>query len=236
MLATDRMAMNPGGRQPVRAVQQVAVGSLGLPGELSVPPGAWGQVLFAHGQGSSRLSTRNWWVAGVLQQLGLATLLFDLLTEDEALCEQQPADVDMLGERLVQAIDWAARQPDLAGLDVGLFGSGTGVAAAMVAAAARPAGVQAVVSRGGRPDLAAHRLSQVQAPTLLIVGGADVEVLARNRQALRQLCGSKRLEVVPGATHMFAEPGAMASVAALAAGWFGGHLQPREPRFGLGRH
>jgi pimeloyl-ACP methyl ester carboxylesterase len=203
---------------------QVRVGPLALPGDLHVPAQAGALVLFAHGSGSSRLSERNRWVAGVLQQHRQATLLFDLLSEDEAADRRKVFDIDLLGERVTQALDWVAEQPALAGLQVGLFGASTGAAAALQAAAQRPGRVGAVVSRGGRPDLASRWLSRVSAPTLLIVGGADHEVLELNRQALRLLQCNKRLEVVPGATHLFEEPGALGSVAELAASWFQTHL------------
>lgn len=195
-----------------------------LPGDLSVPPHAKGLVLFAHGSGSSRLSERNRWVARQLQRHGLATLLFDLLTAEEALDRRMVFDIPLLGQRVVQAMRWAAQRDELAGLRLGLFGASTGAAAALVAAAQKPQHVAAVVSRGGRPDLAGEWLPHVQAPTLLIVGGHDEEVLALNRQALRLLKGRKRLEVVPGASHLFEEPGTLDSVAALAVSWFEQHL------------
>lgn len=208
---------------------QVRVGPQGLPGDLVRPSQSHALVLFAHGSGSSRLSGRNRWVAEVLQQHRLSTLLFDLLDEDEAAERRKVFDIGLLSERVQQALDWAAGQTPLAGLSLGLFGASTGAAAALCAAAARPGLVAAVVSRGGRPDLAADHLAQVQAPTLLIVGGADLEVLALNRQALRELHCSKRLEVVPGAGHLFEEPGALGSVARLAAAWFDTHLGRRPP-------
>jgi pimeloyl-ACP methyl ester carboxylesterase len=209
--------------------QQVQVGPKALPGDLDIPQQARSLVLFAHGSGSSRLSSRNRWVAELLQQHGLATLLFDLLDDDEAADRRKVFDIGLLSRRVDQALDWAAAQAALAGMNFGLFGASTGAAAALCAAAARPGNVAAVVSRGGRPDLAASCLPQVSAPTLLIVGGADREVLALNRQALRELHCNKRLEVVPGATHLFEEPGALDSVAELAAAWFETHL-------GRGRH
>jgi dienelactone hydrolase len=206
----------------------VRVGPHGLPGDLVRPAGAGALVLFAHGSGSSRLSSRNRRVAGRLQREGLATLLFDLLGEAEALDRRRVFDIERLGERLVQAVDWAAAQPALTGLRMGLFGASTGAAAALAAAAERPQRIGAVVSRGGRPDLAGTRLAQVRAPTLLIVGGDDADVLALNRDALQQLRCPKRLDVVPGATHLFEEPGTLDAVADLAAGWFVTHLSP-EP-------
>jgi putative phosphoribosyl transferase len=204
--------------------EQVRVGALALPGELDIPPQAVALVLFAHGSGSSRLSSRNRGVAAVLHRHRLATLLFDLLTQLEAADRRTVFDIDLLGERVGQALDWVRQRADLAGLRVGLFGASTGAAAALMAAATRPGRVGAVVSRGGRPDLAAHCLAGVDAPTLLIVGSADAQVLALNRQALRQLTCNKRLEVVPGATHLFGEPGTLSSVAELAAAWFENHL------------
>lgn len=210
---------------PTRAInEEVKVGPRALDGELVIPPAPAGLVLFAHGSGSSRFSTRNRWVAGVLQRQHLATLLFDLLEEDEAADRRQVFDIALLARRIVQALDWTRQRDDLSGLRIGLFGASTGAAAALVAAAARPATVGALVSRGGRPDLAADALDQVQAPTLLIVGGADTEVLELNRLAYRRLACTKRLEVVPRATHLFEEPGALDSVAELAAAWFENHL------------
>jgi len=195
-----------------------------LQGDLAVPPRTQGLVLFAHGSGSSRLSTRNRWVAQQLQQHGLATLLFDLLTEEEAQDRRMVFDIPLLAQRVAKAMRWAQQREELAGLRMGLFGASTGAAAALVAAAQKPQQVAAVVSRGGRPDLAFEWLSHVQAPTLLIVGGRDTDVLELNRQALRLLQAPKRLEVVPGATHLFEEPGTLDGVAALAAEWFEQHL------------
>jgi dienelactone hydrolase len=206
----------------------VRVGPHALPGDLVLPAGAGALVLFAHGSGSSRFSSRNRRVAGRLQREGLATLLFDLLDEAEAADRRRVFDIPLLGARLVQAIDWAAAQPALAGLRTGLFGASTGAAAAIEAAAERPERVGAVVSRGGRPDLAGASLPRVLAPTLLIVGGADLDVLALNRDALQQLRCPKRLDVVPGATHLFEEPGTLDIVADLAAGWFLTHLAPES--------
>jgi putative phosphoribosyl transferase len=200
--------------------EPVQLGALALPGDLVIPTHASGLVMFVHGSGSSRLSPRNRWVAEVLHQHHMATLLFDLLTEEEAQDRRKVFDIELLGQRVVEAIHWAGHHPDLAGLHLGLLGASTGAAAALVAAAERPARVAAVVSRGGRPDLALDSLGRVQAPTLLIVGGLDTEVLALNRQALRLLRATRRLEVVPGASHLFEEPGALGSVAVFAASWF----------------
>jgi putative phosphoribosyl transferase len=209
-------------------VERVRVGTSALPGELDVPPDAGGLVMFVHGSGSSRLSARNRRVAEVLQHHRLATLLFDLLTDEEGADRRNVFDIELLSRRVEDALDWSERRTDLADWPVGLFGASTGAAAALTAAAERPARVGAVVSRGGRPDLAAASLTHVVAPTLLIVGGADTEVLELNRRALRQLACSKRLEVVPDATHLFEEPGALDSVAELAASWFERHLVVRR--------
>jgi pimeloyl-ACP methyl ester carboxylesterase len=208
--------------------EDVQVGTLALPGELCVPDDASGLVLFAHGSGSSRLSQRNRQVAELLHCHGLATLLFDLLTEAEADDRRNVFDIDLLGGRVGQALVWAEARGDLAGMPAGVFGASTGAAAALLAAARWPSRVAAVVSRGGRPDLAAQWLARVAAPALLIVGGADIEVLELNRRAMRLLQGVKRLEIVPGASHLFEEPGALQSVAALAAGWFEVHLSRKR--------
>jgi dienelactone hydrolase len=195
-----------------------------------MPPAARAIVLFAHGSGSGRHSTRNNFVAERLGQAALATLLLDLLTEEEEAIDEQTAelrfDIPLLTERLVAATEWTSGQPALRHLPVGYFGASTGAAAAL-AAAARVPGVTAVVSRGGRPDLAGAALPHVCAATLLIVGGDDHEVLALNRKALRQLRCEAKLEVVPGATHLFAEPGTLEQVASLAADWFAAHADVR---------
>ena len=208
----------------------IACGTLTLAGDLATPAHPCGLVLFAHGSGSSRFSTRNRAVARRLQEGGLATLLFDLLTEDEEAIDARTAqlrfDIPLLAGRLVGALDWLANQPALAALGVGLFGASTGAAAALIAAARRPDRVGAVVSRGGRPDLAGAALAQVSAPTLLIVGGDDREVLALNEEALAELNCEKTLQIVPGATHLFEEPGALEQVAQLAGDWFLRHLRP----------
>jgi len=194
-----------------------------LPGRLRIPVGARGIVLFAHGSGSSRLSPRNRQVAGVLEEAALATFLFDLLDEEEAADRRLVFDIELLGRRLLAATERIAREPGAADLPVGYFGASTGAAAALVAAAERP-DVRAVVSRGGRPDLAGSALARVRAPTLLIVGGWDVEVLKLNEEALARLAGERRLEVVPRASHLFEEPGAIERVAELATAWFSRHL------------
>jgi dienelactone hydrolase len=210
----------------------VNAGRVTLEGDLSVPPRASGVVLFAHGSGSGRHSPRNRYVARVLQQAGLATLLIDLLTEEEEAVDLQTAqlrfDIGLLAERLVGATDWLGRNPDTMNLRVGYFGASTGGGAALVAAAERPEAVGAIVSRGGRPDLAGSALPRVKAPTLLIVGGNDAPVIALNRQAMAELHAETRLEIVPGATHLFEEPGTLEQVADLARDWFLSHLQPIE--------
>jgi putative phosphoribosyl transferase len=207
---------------------RLQAGQVELDGDLEVPAGAAGVVLFAHGSGSSRHSPRNRQVAAALRQAGLATLLLDLLTAAEEELDRATAelrfDVGMLAERLVAAVDWLLAEAATAGLPVGAFGASTGAGAALVAAVERPQAVAAVVSRGGRPDLAGAALAQVRAPTLLIVGGRDRQVLDLNRAALAELPPSSRLEVVPDATHLFEEPGALDQVARLAAAWFTRHL------------
>ncbi|GHE30368.1 DeoR family transcriptional regulator [Streptosporangium violaceochromogenes] len=194
-----------------------------LEADVVVPHPAHGVVLFAHGSGSSRHSPRNRYVAGELQRAGLATVLADLLTPAEERVDLRTAelrfDIDLLAVRLEGLIDWLAGHDPTKGLHAGLFGASTGAAAALVAAGSRPA-VRAVVSRGGRPDLAGEALRAVRRPTLLIVGEADPVVLTLNREALRQLRGETRLEIVPGATHLFEEPGALEQVAYLAREWF----------------
>ena len=208
----------------------VTAGPTKLEGTLGIPAGARGIVLFAHGSGSSRFSPRNRAVAQALRTAGLATLLIDLLTpEEEAIdvrTRQLRFDIGLLAERLVGATDWLARTPATHQLRIGYFGASTGAAAALVAAAERPARVGAVVSRGGRPDLADAALAHVRAPTLLIVGGNDAPVITMNEQALAQLQAEKQLVIIPGATHLFEEPGALEEVARLACGWFERHLAP----------
>lgn len=196
----------------------------GLDGLLRRPPNAKALVLFAHGSGSGRSSPRNNAVAAALGLSGLATLLFDLLTEAEAADRANVFDIALLGQRLSMAVDWAKGEPGLATLQQGCFGASTGAAAALLAAAARPEAIRAVVSRGGRPDLAAAVLGKVRAPTLLIVGGRDEPVIELNRQALAELRCRKALEIVPGATHLFPEPGALETVTVLARDWFLEHL------------
>ena len=198
---------------------EVPAGHLRLPGELSAPEPALGLVLFAHGSGSSRLSPRNQAVAHQLHSNGIGTLLFDLLTEQESRSRAAVFDLPLLSERLLAATTWVAGEPE-GRLPIGYFGASTGAGAALMAAATARHPIHAVVSRGGRPDLAGDWLPQVQAPTLLIVGGRDITVLALNETALEQLRCPKRLEVVPGATHLFEEPGTLEEVSRLASDWF----------------
>ncbi len=209
---------------------RVTTDSVALEGNLSVPNGASGIVVFAHGSGSSRHSPRNRYVANLLNEGGLATLLIDLLTASEEAIDIRTAhlrfDIGLLAERLVGAADWLTQNGATRHLRIGYFGASTGGGAALVAAAASPDLIGAVVSRGGRPDLAGAALSRVRAPTLLIVGGNDVPVIAMNREALAQLRAEKKLEIIPGATHLFEEPGALEQVARLARQWFQRHLTP----------
>jgi putative phosphoribosyl transferase len=202
----------------------IDAGGVRLPGSLVIPGRAPGLVVFAHGSGSSRHSPRNQFVAATLNRAGLGTLLADLLTEDEAASRAQVFNIALLAARLEGITSWLRGQAASGGIPVGYFGASTGAAAALWAAAGRPPPVAAIVSRGGRPDLAGGRLALVQAPTLLIVGGADETVLDLNRRARAQLTCESRLEVIPGATHLFPEPGALEQVAELAAGWFTGHF------------
>jgi len=201
---------------------------------LSVPAGLRGVVLFAHGSGSSRLSPRNQFVARVLQQAGIATLLFDLLTRDEEAQDAENAhlrfDIPFLADRLIKATKWLAEQPQLEDIKAGYFGASTGAAAALVAAAQLSNDIGAVVSRGGRPDLAGPALAQVAAPTLLIVGGEDRDVIDLNRHAMSQLQCEKRMETIPHATHLFEEPGTLDEVARLARQWFEWHLGRRDDK------
>jgi pimeloyl-ACP methyl ester carboxylesterase len=200
-----------------------------LPGTLTVPMGASGLVLFAHGSGSSRLSPRNRRVAHALNAVGLATLLFDLLSPTEAEDRQNVFDITLLASRLQDAVRWCAGREDTSRLPIGLFGASTGAAAALTAAAFLPDRVAAVVSRGGRPDLAADALPGVKAPTLLIVGQLDDVVIELNRRAMKQLTCQIQLEIVPGATHLFEEPGKLDVVISLARAWFLKYLR-KDPR------
>ncbi len=221
-------------RMPVKTVVEhtsvsVPTGPVMLDGYLSIPAAPRGFVLFAHGSGSSRHSPRNRYVAEVLNEHSLGTLLVDLLTKDEEREDEVTAqlrfDIGLLTQRLVAIADWLADQPQASGHGIGLFGASTGAAAALLAAAQRPKIVKAVVSRGGRPDLAGRDASLVRAPTLLIVGGRDTPVLQMNRDAMALIECETKIEIVPGATHLFEEPGALAEVARLAADWFTAHLK-----------
>ena len=207
----------------------IPAGDVFLRGALAIPSGARGVVVFAHGSGSGRFSPRNRRVAAALREGRLATLLFDLLTAAEEQAEMETAhlrfDIGFLAGRLLAAVDWAASHARLGGLDLGLFGASTGAAAALVAAGERSGRVAAVVSRGGRPDLAGPILSLVRCPTLLLVGGKDRAVLRRNQEALAALNVEKELRVISGATHLFEEPGALDQVSALAREWFVRHLK-----------
>jgi putative phosphoribosyl transferase len=225
----DRLApADPGAEPNVRTIELEA-GGVPLSGDLALPSRASALVVFAHGSGSSRKSPRNRWVARALGDAGLGTLLLDLLTPEEDAREAAGAqlrfDVERLAQRLVAACDVARTLPECRALPLGLFGASTGAAAALIAATMRPEAVGAVVSRGGRPDLAGPWLHEVLAPTRLIVGGADTEVLALNRQALAQLRCPKDLVIVPGATHLFEEPGALEQVAEATSAWFSSHLR-----------
>jgi pimeloyl-ACP methyl ester carboxylesterase len=212
----------------IRHEVEIPADGVWLLGDLVVPPSARAVIVFAHGSGSGRFSSRNRAVAGFLNQAGLATLLLDLLTAEEEAIDMQTAhlrfDIGLLGRRVIATIDWAAADETTKDLSVGCFGASTGAAAALIAAAERPDRVGAVVSRGGRPDLAGEALRRVTAPTLLIVGGNDPEVIRLNQQALAYLPGEARLEIVPGATHLFEEPGTLERVAVLARDWFLRHL------------
>jgi putative phosphoribosyl transferase len=209
---------------------RVPAGQVMLDGNLTLPEESRAVVLFAHGSGSSRHSPRNRYVARVLNEAKLATLLIDLLTLDEEVIDARTAqlrfDIELLAERLVGATDWLTQFPDTKHLQIGYFGASTGAAAALVAAAVRPDAVNTVVSRGGRPDLAGAVLTHVRAPTLLIVGENDGQVIQLNRAALARLRCEKQLVIVPGATHLFEEPGALDEVARLARDWFCRHLIP----------
>lgn len=226
------MSSMPGPRSDERAVT-IPADRVALEGDLRMPPRARGVVLFAHGSGSSRHSPRNRYVAQVLVEAGLATLLMDLLTHSEELVDVKTRalrfDIDLLARRLVAATDWLTSQSETRDLPIGYFGASTGAAAALVAAAERPSMVRAIVSRGGRPDLAGPALARVRAPTLLIVGGNDLPVIRMNEEAMRQLIVETQLVIVPGATHLFEEAGALERVADLARDWFVRHLTAPGP-------
>lgn len=210
--------------QPVR----IAANSDVLQGDLNIPPGAGGIVVFVHGSGSSRHSPRNRYVAQMLQQRGLATLLFDLLTPEEEQVDMATGhlrfDIGLLARRLIDTVHWIEQRPAISGFHIGYFGASTGAAAALVAAAQLPTRAHAIVSRGGRPDLAGPALDNVKAPALLIVGGQDPQVLDLNREALKHLHAEKKLEIVDRATHLFEEPGVLEEVGRLAGEWFERHL------------
>ena len=222
--ASDPPSADPRPHQQVEAEVEVAAGAVRLPGVLTMPVGATGVVVFAHGSGSSRHSSRNRYVASILNESGLGTLLFDLLTADEEPDRSKVFDVGLLARRLEAATGWLASQPAAAGLPVGYFGASTGAAAALLAAAEPAADIAAVVSRGGRPDLAGPRLRLVRAPTLLIVGGNDLAVLGLNRAAQAELRCENDLVVVPLATHLFEEPGTLATAATAARDWLAAHM------------
>lgn len=204
-----------------------------LHGDLTIPEKAKGLVIFVHGSGSSRLSPRNRFVAQKLNEAGLATLLFDLLTKEEEWADQRDGhlrfNIEFLAGRLADIVNWVVRQADIRGFSIGYFGASTGAAAALLEAAHNPDHVEAIVSRGGRPDLAMPALASVKAPTLLIVGGHDYPVIQMNQDAYDHLSCEKKLEIIPGATHLFEEPGTLEKVAELASQWFVKHLSKPHP-------
>jgi putative phosphoribosyl transferase len=208
---------------------RIELGPVVLDGDLHVPAQAAGLVIFAHGSGSSRFSRRNRAVAKVLEHAGFGTLLLDLLTREEEAEDERTAEhrfnIPLLGDRVIGAVDWARTRADLLRTPLAFFGASTGAAAALIAAAERPQMARAVISRGGRPDLAEGALARVEAPTLLIVGGDDTPVIAMNRDAMRQMHAPVSLEIIPGATHLFEEPGALEQVARMAADWCTRHLK-----------
>ena len=216
--------------EPLDAIAvRVPAGGVELDGDLAITPACEGLVLFAHGSGSGRYSPRNKFVAHALERRGFATLLVDLLTPDEEQVDRVTAglrfDIHMLAQRLTGVVDWLREHRETARLRIGLFGASTGAAAALITAANRPHSIAAVVSRGGRPDLAGHALPRVTAPTLLVVGSLDTTVLQMNRGAMAQMHGPAALEIVEGATHLFEESGALSEVAELAADWFETHVR-----------
>lgn len=219
------------GEEPIPI--QIALDGSNLHGDLQVPSDALGLVIFVHGSGSSRFSPRNRYVANELNKHGLATLLLDLLTQEEQEIDDQTMqirfDISLLGSRTTQVANWALRQPELSHLPIGLFGASTGAAAALIAAAVMPDRIAAVVSRGGRADLGESALDIVKAPTLLIVGGDDDVVLGLNEKAMKRMRCATELHVVPGATHLFEEAGALEEVARVAADWFVKHMQVAAP-------
>lgn len=203
----------------------IPVSSISLPGDFNLPTGAKSLVIFAHGSGSSRLSPRNVYIADKLNDRGIGTLLFDLLTPQEDEVYETRFNIELLTDRLVTTTTWLDEQPETRELLFGYFGASTGAAAALKAAAKLGSRIKAVVSRGGRPDLAVERLHDVEAPTLLIVGGDDTVVIGLNKTALSKLNEQSKLEIVPGATHLFEEPGTLDEAANLAVEWFGQHLR-----------
>ncbi len=220
----DLTGQRSGNAPSALETREAKIGPLGLPGTLQIPRHAYGVVAFAHGSGSSRFSPRNRAVANALNVRGIATLLFDLLTRTEEADRANVFNIALLTGRLLDAVRWLDRQPNIAGLPVGLFGASTGAAAALVAAARLGNRVGAIVSRGCRPDLAGDVLDQIFAPTLLIVGGADFGVIELNQQALVRIRGPKAIEIIPGASHLFPEPGALEAVIAHAGRWFEKYL------------
>jgi pimeloyl-ACP methyl ester carboxylesterase len=221
-----RLMVDQSSRERIRTI---TIAPVGLEGLLGLPLDAKGIVLFAHGSGSGRLSPRNNFVAEALREDGLATLLFDLLTDEEARDRRNVFDIELLAQRLLMATAWARGYVETGDLPIGYFGASTGAAAALVAEAAHEGPIAAIVSRGGRPDLAGRALLAVETPTLLIVGGDDVEVLALNRGAFAKLRCEKQLVIVPGATHLFEEPGTLEAVVEHAHGWFSKHFTEAEP-------
>ncbi len=213
---------------PINKEILIRINGKSIYGNLKIPAKAEGLVIFAHGSGSSRFSKRNMFVAGILNKNELGTLLFDLLTAEEEKIDNYTAEyrfnIELLAERLIGVTDWLLKEPPLKGLKLGYFGASTGAAAALMAAAERSDIIYAVVSRGGRPDLAMRSLHKVKAPTLLIVGGEDFEVIELNKTAYKNISAEKKLEIIPGATHLFEEPGALEEVSNLSAGWFTEHL------------
>ena len=213
---------------PVRKEILIRINGKSIYGNLEIPPKVKGLIIFAHGSGSSRFSTRNKYVAGILNKNNLGTLLFDLLTAEEEKIDNYTAEyrfnIELLAKRLIDVTDWLIKEPSLKSLKLGYFGASTGAAAALAAAAKRPNIIYAVVSRGGRPDLAIESLPGVKAPTLLIVGGEDFDVIELNRTAYETIPAKKKLEIIPGATHLFEEPGALEEVSRLTAEWFTRYL------------
>lgn len=222
-------------KQQTESTVRIESGEIYIEGMLAVPENAQGVVLFAHGSGSGRFSPRNQFVAKVLRDGGLGTLLVDLLDTTESDDRRKVFDINLLAERLKSATDWLRSNPETAKLNIGYFGASTGAAAALQAAAEAGPIVKAIVSRGGRPDLALQYLRAVEAPTLLIVGGDDYPVIPLNQQAYEALAGPKELVIIPGATHLFEEPGALEQVATRARNWFDTYLndQPEEIRHAI---